>query len=227
MSVVVVTGGTHGIGQAIVERANRAGWSVVFCGRNVPPATPNSAVVGVRADVSVEQDVEALFGQAVSTFGRVDAVVNCAGVSGNSLLVNLGQLEWTQIRDTNLHGGFLVAREALRAGAAALVLVGSMYQHGAHANAAYATSKGAQWGLVQHLGAHFPHMRTNLLVPGYVDTRLTQSLTDQARDALVRGNPLQRPVTADETAAAAMLLMDPPFSGQMLHATGGTLEAPS
>jgi 3-oxoacyl-[acyl-carrier protein] reductase len=227
MSVVVVTGGTRGIGRAVVAHASVSGWRVVFCGRGPVRATTDDAVMGLRADVSVEEDVEALFAGAMSAFRRVDAVVHCAGVSGDSLLVNLDDAEWARIRDTNLQGGLLVSREAIRAGASALVLVGSMYQHGAPANAAYAASKGAMWGLTQHLSGQYPRVKTNLLVPGYVETDLTESLTDDAREALVTGNPLERPVTADEVATAAMFLLDAPFSGRMLHATGGVMEAPA
>jgi 3-oxoacyl-[acyl-carrier protein] reductase len=154
-------------------------------------------------------------------------VVNCAGISGNSLLVNLEDAEWAETRDTNLRGSFLVSQQAIRASAGALVLIGSTYQWGAPANAVYATSKGALWGLTQALSRQYPKTRTNMLVPGFVETRLTTSLSEAARNALIDRNPLRRSVTADEVAAAAMLLMDPPFSGQTLHASGGVMEAPS
>jgi len=244
--VVLVTGGTRGIGRACVLDAARTGATVAFCGRNgdwIGPVEREAAALGapgtlgVVADVSREDDVIRFFDAARDRFGEIHAVIHNAAISRESLLVAATDDDVDAVVDTDLTGSFLVVRQAVRAflersSGGRLVLIGTLSQNGARGNAVYAAAKGGAGELVRVVSDAYGSrgIVANSVVSGYAKTDLSESLPESARRALVEGCPLRRSASPEEIAAVAMFLLSDAGSGirgQAVFATGGLLEVPS
>ncbi len=241
----LVTGGSRGIGRAIVLHAAARGANVVLCAHRSHAAADAVAreaeqlgarALAVTADVRCEAAVRDLFDAARAAFGAVDVVVCNAGASRHRLLVNTSPADWGAMMDTNLTGAFLTAREALRTFRATgrpghIVLIGSLMQHGASSHAVYAASKGGLVGLLTAL-AHrsgVPGTRAALATVGYVDTELSRELASEARQRIVDHCPMRRPANDAEIAEAVWFLAGEgavAFDGRALHVAGGMREVP-
>jgi 3-oxoacyl-[acyl-carrier protein] reductase len=233
--VVLVTGGSRGIGRSVVLGALERGASVAWCSREAgdTAAAPGDALA-LRADVSSEADVERVFDETLAAFGRVDAVVSNAGISREDLLVSCSVHTWDALFATNLTGAFLVSRRAVRElrarGGGSIVFMGSLQQYGAPRGAsAYAASKGGLTGLAQAIA--WEHgasgVRANQVVTGYVETEMTSHLPAFARDRFVEACPLKRLPSTEEIASVILFLASDRslgINGQTLHAAGGIME---
>lgn len=243
-AVAIVTGGGRGIGAAVVRALASAGAAVTFSTRSAHAAAGAlvqelgaDRVAHVVSDAAVEADVEALFDGAEARFGSVDLVVHAAGISRGDLLVSVEDDDVDAVLAVNAGGAFLVARRAVRSFVAAgrggsLVMLGSLAQHGAPANAVYAASKGALDGLVRAIDADYrAHgVHAHLVVAGFVETELTRDLPARTRNLLVETCPQRRAAGADEIAAAVVALAGPagaPFAGRPFPVTGGLAEIPA
>jgi 3-oxoacyl-[acyl-carrier protein] reductase len=245
--VVVVTGGSRGIGRSCALQAAALGARVVFCARRDGPERQAieaeaaergqpGAVIGVHADVTREEDVVRLFAVARQEFGAITSVVINAASSREALLVSTDTASWDEVMATNLTGSFLVARQAVRAfldqqSGGQLVLMGTLSQNGVAGNGAYAASKGGALGLTRVIARDYGGrgVRANMVVPGYVETALSSTLTPHQRRSLVDGCPLRRPGSPDEIASVAMFLLSDAargLNGRAVFASGGMLETP-
>jgi 3-oxoacyl-[acyl-carrier protein] reductase len=244
--VIVVTGGSRGIGRACVLEAVRLGAKAVFCSRHddadshavervAAELGGAGAASGVVADVAVEADVARLFSIARDRYGRVDGVVSNAAISRERLLVSTSTEEWDDVVATNLTGGFMVVRQALReflehGRTGRIVIIGTLSQYGVSGNASYASSKGGLLGLTRELALRYGNagITTTMVVPGYVETALSAGMSDRARRTLIDGCPQRRPGSPAEIAAAvAHLLADGGgLNGRVIRVSGGLREVP-
>jgi 3-oxoacyl-[acyl-carrier protein] reductase len=245
--VIVVTGGSRGIGRACVLRAAQLGARVVFCSRSNDDESREveataaevgglGVALGIAADVSREPDVCRLFETACTTYGAVHGAVSNAAVIRDALLVSATTADWDAVIDTNLTGGFLVAREAIRTFLAQgvggrLVTMGSLSQRGVSGNASYAVSKGGLEGLTRELSRQYRHagIACNMIVPGYVETAISARMPESWKRALIDGCPMRRPGSPDEIASAVTHLLSDAaagVSGQTIFVSGGLREAP-
>ena len=242
--VVVVTGGSRGIGRATVTGALARGADVAYCSRDgaedaaladeAARLAPGRRLFALRGDVAREEQVEAFFDGALSALGRVDAVVSNAGISREDLLVSCLASTWDELQATNLTGAFLVARRAVRElvarGGGSLVFMGSLQQYGSpRGAAAYATGKGGITGLMEAIAwEHGPDgVRANQVAAGYLDTGMTSHLPEFARQRFVETSPLKRLPTTEEIASLILFLCSERsagINGQTLHAAGGIRE---
>src|SRR5205823_463661 len=131
--VVVVTGGSRGIGRAIVALCAEHGALVAYCARHIDAKSAGGQAF--CADISQQSDVEHFFDGVISLYGRVDAVINNAGVSRSGLFVSMTTQEWDNIIATNLTGPFLVSRRAIQQmlrqqSGGRIVTIGSIAQYG-------------------------------------------------------------------------------------------------
>jgi 3-oxoacyl-[acyl-carrier protein] reductase len=246
--VIVVTGGSRGIGRACVLAAVEQGARVVFCSRRngddsraveaeAAARSGNDAAVGVCADVADEASVSQLFAVARARYGGVHGVVNNAAISREALAVSMPTADWDAVMAVNFTGVFLVAREAVRAfleqgGGGRIVSIGTLSQYGVVGNASYATSKGGLAALARELARQYgPYgISSNLVVPGYVETTLSAGMSQEARHALVTGSPLHRPGTPEEIASVVSFLLSPAaagLNGRQIRATGGLMVVPA
>ena len=241
---VLVTGGSRGIGRAVVQGALERGADVAYCSRDGGEDAALAAeasrrfagrrLIALRADVAREEQVEAFFDGALSALERVDAVVSNAGISREDLLVSCRAGTWDELLATNLTGAFLVSRRAVRElaarGGGSLVFMGSLQQYGSpRGAAAYAAGKGGVTGLMHAIAWEHGRdgVRANQVAAGYVDTGMTSHLPEFARQRFLESSPLKRLPTTEEIGALILFLCSARSSGingQTLHAAGGIRE---
>lgn len=230
MGTVLVTGGSRGIGRAVVEALARGGEPVAFtwssreaAAREVEEAT------GARAfplDLSDRSRPDDLVSEVEEALGPVSGLVNNAGVRRESLLAMTPDADWDAVLDTNLGGLFRCCRAVLRGmmtrRRGAIVNVSSLSAlHGVAGQAAYAASKAGILGLTRSLAREVGkrNVRVNAVVPGYVATDLTAGLPEAAVAALKAGECLPGGVSAAMVAEAVLFLLSDRASG----ITGQTL----
>ncbi|MBI42942.1 glucose 1-dehydrogenase [Marinobacter lutaoensis] len=184
--VVLVTGGARGIGRGLVEHLAGAGWRVVFCDLDQDPGQRLQQRLGdtvryVQADVSREPEVRNLVAEAIAAFGRLDAVINNAGLAGphTGPVEALDLATWQRRLDVNLTGPFLVTKHAvphLRRSGGAIVNIASTRALQSEPNSeAYAATKGGLVALTHALAISLgPDIRVNCISPGWIDTRAWQ-----------------------------------------------------
>lgn len=231
--VAFVTGAASGIGAACAERL-RAGGSTVVGFDLAEAAGVDLAVTG---DVTDQASVDAAVVATVERFGRLDVVVNCAGVGSVGSVVENSDDEWRSIFDVNVLGVVRTSRAAyphlMASPAAVIVNIGSIAAHaGLPLRAAYSASKGAVHALTLAMAADglSDGIRVNAVAPGTVDTPWVERLLDAAPDPaaaraqLAARQPVGRLGRADEIAEAVALLASPDvgfLTGTILDIDGG------
>lgn len=243
--VVIVTGGSRGIGRSIVLGAVARGARVAFCARSAGEAAQDvraeaeriggaGCVLAMAADVSRQADVDAFVGATLEAYGAVDVLVNNAAVDKDALLLQMPVAEFGAVLAVNLTGPFLmsrrVLREFLRRGTAGVIIgIGSIFDRGAPSQAAYATSKGGLRGLTTAIAEQYgaSGIRANLVVSGFVETALSRHMPANFRDAVLC-NALSRAGDTDEVASAALFLAGTgggAVNGAVIYASGGIVDA--
>jgi 3-oxoacyl-[acyl-carrier protein] reductase len=236
--VALVTGAGGGIGSAVAARM--AGMGVRLVLADLRPAAVSRAAASLQGadtmiwagDLADEAAAQELFEQVASRFGRVDAVVNAAGVVRATPLLELTKAEWDAVMDANAGTAFLVCREACRLmreqRSGAIVNFSSLAAQlgGVVAGAHYAASKAAVISLTRSVAKVMaPYgVRCNALAPSGVETEMLDTFTEEQRETLVRGIPLGRFGTAEEIAELVVWLCSPAsawITGQTIHVNGG------
>ena len=235
----VVTGGTRGIGLAIARALAEDGASVVVSGRDAARLESavseleglGAAAVGVTADQSKREDCDRLVDAAKERFGRIDVLVNNAGITRDQLLVRMKDDEWDQVMDTNLRGVFLMtratAKSMMRQKAGRIINITSTA--GAMGNPGqvnYSAAKAGVIGLTKAAARELAHWNilVNAVAPGLIETDMTAGLPGAAREALLQQVPLKRIGAAREVAEVVRFLAGDGaayVTGQTIHVNGG------
>jgi NAD(P)-dependent dehydrogenase (short-subunit alcohol dehydrogenase family) len=233
--VAVVTGGASGIGAAVVRRLTEGGARVAVF--DTAPGEPPSGGLAIRADVTDRASIEAAIGTVVAELGRLDIVVNNAGIGAQGTVDANEDDEWHRVFDINVVGMARVSAAALphlrTSPAAAIVNVSSIAATaGLPERVLYSASKGAVAAMTRAMAAdHLPEgIRVNAVNPGTADTPWIGRLLDRAADpaaeraALEARQPHGRLVSADEIADAIAYLASPrsgSTTGTALAVDGG------
>ena len=227
----LVTGASRGIGRAIASELAHAGASVVLGYRSGRDEAESLAVElggrAVQADVSNAEDAARLVQEA----GALDILVNNAGLTRDGLLARMPDDDWRVVIETNLSSVFYtcraVCRPMMKKRAGAIVNVSSVVGvHGNWGQTNYAASKAGIIGftksLARELGSR--NIRANVVAPGYVKTRLTDALAEEATQAMLQSTPLGRLGEPKDVAGAVRFLCSDDASfitGEVLLVDGG------
>jgi acetoacetyl-CoA reductase len=225
--VALVTGGSGGIGTAILASFREAGAR----GVSIDLAEPADGGEWIRADVSDEPSIAQAIGDVETRHGRLDLLVHAAGIAADAVVWKLSAADWDRVHAVNLRGAFLLLRYGIpalrRAGRGRVVLVGSINgSRGKFGTAAYAASKAGLIGLARSVARETGRfgIRVNVIEPGWVHTPLTAGLPPAVLEEAVADRLLGGILEPQDVAAAVLFLCGPAgrsITGQVLRVDGG------
>ena len=239
--VALVTGGARGIGEAIVRRFAEQGAIVAFTYVSENSSAKAQAIVdeltaaggqvhAYRSDAANFTQAEALIVDVVKAHGRLDVVVNNAGITRDNLMLRMTEQQWDDVIQTNLKSVFNMTKHALRPmlkqRSGSIINMSSVVGvFGNAGQANYAASKAGIFGFSKSIAKEYGNrnIRCNAIAPGYIETEMTQVLTPEVKNAFMKSIPLGRMGAGEEVADACVFLasdMSRYVSGQTLSVCG-------
>ncbi|HPF67427.1 MAG TPA: 3-oxoacyl-[acyl-carrier-protein] reductase [Flavobacteriales bacterium] len=238
----LVTGGTRGIGRGIVERFVEEGADVAFTYVSSPDKANELAeelakggrkVVAIQSDAGDFNAAQAAVDQAVTDLGRLDVLVNNAGITRDQLLMRMSEEDWDNVIATNLKSVFnmtkAVMRTMLKQRSGSIINMSSVV--GVKGNAGqsnYAASKAGIIGFTKSVALELGsrNIRSNSIAPGFIETEMTGALDEKVVEEWRQAIPLKRGGTPADVANACVFLgsdLSAYITGQTLHVCGGML----
>ena len=237
--VALITGGSRGIGQAIVEKYIEEGASVAFTFRS--SASQSNEIIknlglgedrikAYQSDASNYEASELLVKTVLEDFGKIDILINNAGITKDTLMLRMGEEQWDQVIEVNLKSVFNLTKHVLRPmlknrGGSIINMSSVVGVFGNAGQANYAASKagiiGFSKSIAKEVGSR--NIRCNAIAPGFIETEMTGELDDKVKQAYIDSIPLKRLGSAEDVANACVYLgseMSTYVSGQVLSVCG-------
>lgn len=241
--VAIVTGGSRGIGKGIVNKLAEQGATVVFTfvsSEEAAQAVANDAaanygvtVKAVKNDAASFSQAEELIENTVKEFGRIDIVVNNAGITKDNLLMRMTEADWDAVIDTNLKSVFnmtkAVQKVMLKQRSGSIINLSSVVGRSGNAGQAnYAASKSGVIGFTQAIARELGsrNIRCNAIAPGFIETEMTEKLDENTKNGWIQNIPLKRAGTTEDVANCVLFLasdISSYISGQTINVCGAML----
>ncbi|WP_371368898.1 3-oxoacyl-[acyl-carrier-protein] reductase [Sporomusa rhizae] len=238
--VAIVTGASRGIGRAIAIALAKAGAKVVvnYAGNTAAAEEVRKLItdnggqaITVQADVANQEAVDSLVRQTIEAYGKIDILINNAGITRDNLLMRMKEEDWDAVMNTNLKGLFYctkaVSKSMMKQRSGKIInmtsVVGIMGNAG---QANYAAAKAGVIGFTKSMAKELASrgITVNAIAPGFIATDMTHGLSDQVKEDLAAKIPLNRLGTPEDVAAAAVFLATDSanyITGQTLNIDGG------
>ena len=236
MKRVLISGGSRGIGRAIVEAFAANGDNVAFLYRSrdeeAAQVAAATGAVAIKADISDPEEARRAITEAEAALGgSIDVLVNNAAISWIGQMQDMTDIEWRHILDTNLSGAFYLSRGVVSGMVknhyGRIVNIGSMWgKVGASCEVAYSATKAGLRGLTMAMAKEFgpSGITVNCVEPGFIATEMNAAIDEESRQALCDETPLGRMGTPEEVAAAVVFLASDAaafITGQVIGVDGG------
>ncbi len=237
--VVLVTGASRGIGQAIATALGEQGATVIGTATSDKGAEAISSYFaeagikgqGMKLDVGDDESVAAVMGAITDTYAPVDILVNNAGITRDNLLMRMKAEEWDSVINTNLTSLYRLSKSVVRgmmkARTGRIINIASVVGSSGNAGQTnYSAAKAGMLGFTKSLAAELGSrgITVNAVAPGFIDTDMTRDLADEQRNALLKNIPLARLGQPQEIAAVVAFLASDAagyVTGETIHVNGG------
>ena len=235
--VALITGGSRGIGESIVRKFVEQGAKVAFTYVSAGSAARSEAlaaelgenVKAYQSDAGDYAQAEALIAQVVKDFGKLDILINTAGITRDTLMLRMTEEQWDQVMQTNLKSVFNLTKHALRpmlrSGGAIINMSSVVGVFGQQGQANYAASKAGVIGFSKSIAKEYGsrNIRCNAVAPGFIETEMTAALDEKTKENYLSSIPLKRLGSGEDVANACLYLasdMGAYVSGQVLSVCG-------
>ena len=233
-SVVLITGGTRGIGRAIAETFKKAGATVYITGTNrekTEAVAQEIGVNGVKMDVTDREEVKKVVGEIAEKEGKIDVLINNAGITRDTLFLRMKDKDWDAVIDTNLNGVYNVTRAVvplmIKKRKGVIINISSVVGFtGNVGQVNYSATKSALIGFTKSLAKELGgrNIRVVAVAPGYITTDMTKAIPEKIKEELIKSIPLRREGEPREIADVCLFLasnMASYITGTTIHVNGG------
>ena len=240
--IILITGGSRGIGAATVKACALQGATVLFTYKSsatqaealiseIKAEAPNAVIKAYQSDAASETQAQELINEIVKEFGTIDVLVNNAGITRDTLIMRMSEMQWDEVIDTNLKGVFFyckaISKPMLRARKGSIINITSIVGITGNAGQAnYVASKAGVIGLTKTLALELGsrNIRCNAIAPGFIDTDMTAQLPEEVQQKMFGNIALQRFGKPEEVANAIIFLasdMSSYITGEVIKVSGG------
>ena len=238
--VTIITGGTRGIGKAIAEAFAQAGADVIITGRSAQSnaaeeiktsiENPEAKITYKSCDISQKDSVANFIKEVIEEKGRIDVLINNAGITQDNLFVRMKEEEWTSFIDTNLNSLYYICQPTIKImskqrSGSIINMTSVVGLHGNPAQVNYASSKAGMIGFTKALAKEYGRrgIRVNAIAPGFIATEMTAELPEEATSKYKENIPLGDFGQSKDIADTALFLAGSAgyITGQVIQVDGG------